>query len=86
MDEITHFIAIPYDRADQELVAGQQLKCATPSSAIEHAKHLWKTIGHAGAVALVSTGYPEGKTTVLRKFGMVPDDQIEERCQLVILA
>ncbi|PAY10345.1 MULTISPECIES: hypothetical protein [Bradyrhizobium] len=86
MDEITHFIVIPYDRADQELVAGQQLKCATPSSAIEHAKHLWKTIGHAGAVALVSTGYPERKTTVLRKFGMVPDDQIDEACQLVASA
>jgi hypothetical protein len=86
MGEITQFVAIPYDRAGQQLVAGQQLKCATPSSAIEHAKHLWKTIGHAGAVAAVSTGYPERKTTVLRTFGIVPDDQIDEHRQLTLSA
>ncbi|MBR0934237.1 hypothetical protein [Bradyrhizobium jicamae] len=72
MDEITHFVAVPYDLSDQRLVAGQQLKCATPSAAIEHAKHFWKTFGHTGAVAVVRTGYPEPKTTVLRTFGMVP--------------
>ena len=74
MDEITHFVAVPYDPTDHGLVAGAQLKCANPSSAIEHAKHLWKTFGHIGAAAIVRTGYPDTRTTVLRTFGTVPDD------------
>lgn len=78
MDEITHFIAVPYDRADRELVPGQQIKCIDPASAIEHAKHLWKSFGHAGAAAIVRTGHPETTATVLRTFGMVPDDLEQE--------
>lgn len=78
MEEITHFIALPYDRADGGLVPGQQTKCASPAAAIEHAKHLWKTFGHAGAAAIVRTGHPETKTTVLRTYGMVPKDLEQE--------
>lgn len=74
MDEIAHFIAVPYDLADRELVPGPQLKCTSPSSAIEQAKQLWKVFGHAGAAAVVRTGYPEPRTTVLRTYGMVPND------------
>lgn len=73
MEEITQFIAVPYDRADQHLVPGRQVKCANPSSAIEQAKHLWKTFGHAGAAAIVRTGHPEAKTTILRTYGVVPE-------------
>ncbi|MBR0900665.1 hypothetical protein JQ616_37410 [Bradyrhizobium tropiciagri] len=72
MHEITHFIALPYDHADRQLVPGQQLKCANPSAAIEHAKHLWKVLGHAGAAAIIRSGDPETGTTVLRTYGMVP--------------
>ena len=74
MGEIAQFIAVPFDRAsDGDLVAGEPFKCASPGSAIERAKGLWQVFGHAGAVALVSIGYPETKTTVLRRFGTVPD-------------
>ncbi|GEC59476.1 MULTISPECIES: hypothetical protein [Bradyrhizobium] len=79
MDEIAHFIALPYDRTDGELVPGQQAKCASPAAAIEHAKHLWKTFGHAGAAAVVRTGHPGTKMTVLRTYGMVPSDLEQER-------
>ncbi|QOZ30178.1 hypothetical protein [Bradyrhizobium sp. CCBAU 51753] len=75
MTELNQFVAVPYDLADRRFVAGQQLKCATPSSAIEHAKHLWKILGHTGAVAIVRTGYPESRTTVLRTFGVVPSHE-----------
>ncbi|MCC8978352.1 hypothetical protein [Bradyrhizobium acaciae] len=78
MAEITHFIALPYDRTDGELVPGRQSKCDSPAAAIEHAKHLWKTFGHAGAAAIVCTGHPETKTTVLRTYGMVPNDLKQE--------
>jgi hypothetical protein len=73
MAEITQFIAIPFDLADDGIVAGEPFKCATPASAIERAKGFWQVLGHAGAIALVRTGYPETETTVLRRFGTVPD-------------
>jgi len=74
MSEITHFIAMPIDMTDGRLVPGQSFKCASPASAIDRAKSMWKVFGHSGAVAFVRTGYPETKTTVLRIFGNVPDD------------
>jgi len=74
MDEIARFIAVPFDLTDEGLVAGEPFKCATPAAAIERAKGLWKVFGHTGAVALVRTGYPVSRTTVLRKFGTVPDE------------
>ena len=43
-------------------------------AAIERARGYWKVFGHAGAVAFVRTGYPETTTTVLRRFGSVPED------------
>ncbi|MGA7072770.1 hypothetical protein [Bradyrhizobium sp.] len=74
MSEITQFIAIPFDLTSDGIVAGDPMKCATPASAIERAKGFWQILGHAGAVALVRTGYPEAETTVLRRFGTVPDE------------
>jgi hypothetical protein len=74
MSEITHFIAVPFDLTDHGLAAGEQFKCASPAAAIERAKGFWQVMGHAGAVALVRTGYPEWQTTVLRTFGNVPED------------
>ncbi len=74
MSELVQFIAMPIDLTDDGLVAGEPFKCATPAAAIERAKGYWKTFGHAGAVALVRSGYPERRTTVLRTFGSVPDD------------
>jgi len=74
MGEITQFIALPFDLTEDGLVAGPPMKCSSPASAIERAKGFWQVVGHAGAVALVSTGYPESEITVLRRFGSVPDD------------
>ena len=74
MGDIAQFIAMPIDRTDQGLVAGEPFKCASPQSAIERAKGFWQIFGHAGAVAFVRTGYPDSKTTVLRRFGHVPDE------------
>ena len=72
MGEIAQFIAMPFDLIDNDLVAGDAFKCATPVAAIERAKGYWKMFGHAGAVAFVQTGYPEPRITVLRTFGNVP--------------
>jgi hypothetical protein len=74
MDEITHFIALPFDISDEGMIAGDPFKCASPAAAIERARGLWKIFGHAGAVALVRTGYPVTSETVLRTFGQVPNE------------
>jgi hypothetical protein len=74
MSDITQFIAMPVDQTEQGFVAGEPCKCASPASAIERARGFWKVFGHAGAVALVRTGYPDTETTVLRRFGSVPDE------------
>jgi hypothetical protein len=74
MNEITQFIAVPFDLTDAGFVAGQPFKCATPASAIDRAKGYWQILGHTGAVALARTGYPETVSTVLRRFGTLPDE------------
>ena len=74
MSEIIQFVAMPFDLTDDGLIAGEPTKCENPASAIEHAKAMWKVFSHSGAVAFVRTGYPEGRVTILRKFGNAPDD------------
>ncbi len=74
MGDITHFVALPFDLTNDGLVPGEPFKCASPAAAIRRAQGLWKIFGHAGAVAFIRTGYPVTSTTVLRKFGRVPDD------------
>ena len=74
MGDIVQFVAVPFDLTDKGLVAGEPFKCASPNTAIEHAKGYWKMLGHAGAAAFVRSGYPVTSTTVLRTFGSVPDD------------
>ena len=74
MDDIVQFVTVPFDLTDNGLVAGEPFKCASPNAAIERAKGYWKTFGHAGAAALVRSGYPVTRITVLRTFGNVPAD------------
>lgn len=74
MSEIIQFVAMPFDLTDDGLVAGEPFKCANPASAIERAKAMWKIFSHSGAIAFVRTGDPDSRTTILRKFGNVPDE------------
>jgi hypothetical protein len=74
MGDMAQFIAVPIDLTDSGLVAGEPFKCASPAAAIERAKGYWKVFGHAGAIAFVRSGYPETRTTVLGRFGNVPDE------------
>ena len=74
MGEIVQFIAVPFDRTDHGLVAGDPHKCASPAQAIERAKGYWQIFGHAGAMAFVRVGYPDARVTVLRTFGSAPPD------------
>jgi hypothetical protein len=78
MAEITNFTAVPYDYVDSTIVAAEPIKCSSPAAAIERAQGLWKTFGHAGAIAVSRTSdFEIGKFDagqVLRRFGHVPND------------
>jgi hypothetical protein len=78
MAEITYFMVVPFDYVDNGLVAGEPIRCPSPAAAIQRAQGLWKTFGHAGAIALSRTSdFEAGKFNtkqVLRRFGQVPTD------------
>jgi hypothetical protein len=79
MAEITHFVALPFDFDDGgDIAAGEPIDCISPSAAIQRAQGLWKTFGHAGAIAISRTSDFEigkfGAKQVLRQFGQVPTE------------
>jgi hypothetical protein len=78
MTEITYFVAVPFDHVDHDIVAGEPIKCSSPTAAILQAQGLWKTFGHAGAIAVSRTSDFEigkfGADRVLRRFGQVPSE------------
>lgn len=78
MSEMTHFMVVPFDYVGDDIVAGEPVKCPTPADAIERAQRLWKTFGHAGAIAFSRTSdFEIGKFDArheLRRFGQVPGE------------
>ena len=78
MTEITCFMVVPFDYVDDDIVAGEPIRCPSPAAAIERAQGLWKTFGHAGAIAISRTSDFEigkfGAKQVLRRFGQVPTE------------
>ena len=76
--EISYFMVVPFDYVDDCLVAGEPIGCPSPPAAIQRAQGLWKTFGHAGAIAFIRTSDLEaGKfdtKQVLRRSGQVPTD------------
>ena len=81
MAEITRFMVVPFDYADDGIVAGEPIGCPSPAAAIETAQGQWKLFGHAGAVAFSRTSDFEKEKFdhrhVLRWFGQVPDDYLK---------
>jgi hypothetical protein len=78
MTEIIQFIVVPFDFAADGIVAGEPIKCASPVAAVQRAQDLWKTFGHAGAIALSNTSDFEigifSDKQILRRFGQVPNE------------
>jgi hypothetical protein len=78
MTEITYFIVLPFDYVDDGIVAGEPIRCPNPAAAVQRAQELWKTFGHAGAIAISRTSNFEigkfGAKQVLRRFGQVPTE------------
>ena len=78
MAEITHFMVVPFDYVGDEIVAGAAVTCESPAAASARAQGLWKTFGHAGAIAFSRTSdFALGtfdNTQILRRFGRVPGE------------
>ena len=78
MAEITFFVALPFDFIDGAIASGEPVDCPSPAAAIQRAQGLWKTFGHAGAIAFSRTSdFEDGKfdtKQVLRRFGQVPTE------------
>ena len=78
MSEITVFVAVPFDYANDGVVAGEPVRCPSPAAAIQRAQDLWKFFGHAGAMALSRTSDFEigmfDKKQILRRFGRTPSE------------
>jgi hypothetical protein len=78
MAEITQFMVVPFDYVDGGVVAGEPVRCSSPAAAIERAQGLWKTFGHAGAIAFSrTTDFEIGKFDakhIHRRFGQVPSE------------
>jgi hypothetical protein len=78
MTEITYFMVVPFDYVGNDVVAGEPERCASPDAAIQRAQGLWKTFGHAGAIAFSRTSDFEmgsfDNKQILRRFGQVPSE------------
>jgi hypothetical protein len=78
MAEIVHFMVVPFDYVGDDIVAGEPVRCPSPAEAIQRAQALWKTFGHAGAIAFSRTSdFEIGKfddRQILRRFGQVPGE------------
>ena len=78
MPEIIQFVVVPFDYVGEAIVAGEPETCPSPAAAIERAQGLWKTFGHAGAVAFSRTSDFQigsfGNKQILRRFGHVPGE------------
>ena len=83
MTEITYFMAVPFDYVDDGVVAGEPIGCPGPAAAIQRAQGLWRTFGHAGAIAISRTTDFKigqfGAEQVLRRFGQVPAEYQHRR-------
>jgi len=78
MAEIVQFVVVPFDYVGDAIVAGEPERCSSPAAAIERAQGLWKTFGHAGAIAFSRTSDFQigafGTKQILRRFGQVPSE------------
>ncbi len=73
---VTYFVALPFVRTEEGIVAGQAQEMPNEVAAIRRAEVMSRDPANAGALAFKRTGDPNmgnfGDATVLRTFGQVP--------------
>ncbi len=75
---VTYYVALPFIQGEEGLVPGQPQELPNETSAIIRAEGMARKPPHVGALAFKRTGEPGegnyGDATVLRKFGLVPEN------------
>jgi len=78
MADVTYYVALPFNSADDGVAPGEATECQSSHAAIRKAEQLSRVAGNVGAVAFSRTGDPAvGEFTdavVLKAFGDVPYD------------
>ena len=75
---VTYYVALPFIQGEGGIVPGQAQELPNETSAIIRAEAMARKPPHVGALAFKRTGEPGegnyGDATVLRKFGLVPEN------------
>ena len=75
---VTYYVALPFIQGEEGIVPGQGQELPNETSAIIKAEAMSRRPPHVGALAFKRTGEPGagnyGDATVLRKFGLVPEN------------
>jgi hypothetical protein len=76
--EVTYYVVLPFVTSDVGVAAGEPTECFNPTAVVMRAEALSRKEGYVGAVAFSRTGDPAtgvfSDATVIKKFGVVPDD------------
>jgi hypothetical protein len=75
---VTYYVALPFIRTDDGIAAGQGQECPNGPTAIRRAEAMSRDAANVGALAFKRTGDPNigafDDATILRSFGVVPDN------------
>jgi hypothetical protein len=75
---VTYYVALPFVPTAEGCVAGQPQECPNEHSAVRKAEAMSRHPENVGALAFKRTGDPNvgsyGDATVLKTFGVVPDN------------
>ena len=75
---VTYYVALPFIQGEEGLVPGQAQEMPNEVAAIRRAESMSRDAANVGALAFKRTGEPGegnyGDATVLRKFGLVPEN------------
>ena len=75
---VTYYVALPFIRTEEGIAPGQAQECPNEPSAIRRAEAMSRDPVNAGALAFKRSGDPNmgnfGDATVLKSFGVIPDN------------
>ena len=75
---VTYYVALPFIQGEEGIVPGQAQEMPNEIAAIRRAEFMSRDAANVGALAFKRSGDPNmgnfGDATVLRKFGLVPEN------------
>jgi hypothetical protein len=75
---VTYFVALPFINSDEGPVPGEAMECPNEGTALLKAAAMSRKPENVGALAFKRSGEPNqgtfGEPTVLRTFGLVPEN------------